>query len=359
MSLDSVSTVQRDQYQLTYSSTHHRRHNLRQRNRLRLLPEPRELTHAAAPRDREARPSPLSQSSLFPSPSQHPFNKTPTNPTNPTKQDQRTRLSLHTEHFLDTTTHKPPKDYKPTKPAEASHRDKTYQIETHTRLSESLSTLLHNPATPPKLTPHEQKYFTLIATLSTLLRTALETPKSASTPAPATFTTAVSTTRAILEGLRADFFDGTPPKMASLPGGEGDVLHHLLNPLGLSTLRDAALTVRWASGSLVSFHADQTARDRSGRSGLHKEVLSEAKGLDEAAGRVLGAVRARVKELREVLGLGGWLDRMEGWAFADGGEGVSDVVREVVGEADVEEWGGRVVESWREGVKGFAMGRME
>lgn len=147
--------------------------------------------------------------------------------------------------------------------------------------------------------------------------------------------------------------------MAALPGGEGDVLHHLTNPLGLTALRDAALATRWASASLLSFHADQTSRDRSGRSGLHKEVLAEAKGLDEVAGSVLGAIRARVKELREVLGLGGWLDRMEGWAFGEDDDKVSDLARDVVGEADVEEWGGRVVESWREGVKGFAAGRME
>ena len=46
---------------------------------------------------------------------------------------------------------------------------------------------------------------------------------------------------------------------------------------------------------------------------------------------------------------------------ADGGDGdeVSDLVREVVGEADVEEWGGRVVESWREGVKGLGLVKME
>lgn len=220
-----------------------------------------------------------------------------------------------------------------------------------------MSTLLHRPQTPPQLTTAEHRYYTAISLLASLLRTALETPKSANTPAPQVFVSAAEGVRAALEALRADVFDATPPRMAALPGGEGDVLHHLTSPLSISLLRDAALAVRWAAGSLVAFHAEQNARDRSGRGGLHKEVLSEAKGLEDVAGKVLGAVKARVKGLREVLALGGWLDRMEGWAFGE--DGVSDLVREVVGEADVEEWGGRVVESWREGVKGLAMVKME
>lgn len=253
-------------------------------------------------------------------------------------------------------THKPPKDYKPTKPAEAAARDKAYQTESYARLSESTSTLLHRPSTPARLTPAEHKYYTAISLLAALLRTALETPKSATAPAPPAFSAAAEGVRAALEPLRADFA-AVPPRIAALPGGEGDVFHHLTAPLAIALLRDAALAVRWAAGSLVAFHAEQGARDRSGRSGLHKDVLAEARGLEEVAGKVLGAVRARVKELREVLGLGGWLDRMEGWAFGE--DELSGLVRDVVGEADVEEWGGRVVESWREGVKGLGMVKME
>ncbi|KAK7717969.1 hypothetical protein SLS63_010620 [Diaporthe eres] len=274
----------------------------------------------------------------------------------PALSDERCRLALLSEQFLDVVTHKPPKDYKPTKANEAAARDKAYQIETYARLAESMSTLLHRPSTPARLTPAEHKYHTAIALLAALMRTALDTPKSASTPAPQAFSAAAEGVRAALEALRSGVFD-VPPRLAALPGGEGDVFHHLTGPSSLSLLRDAALAVRWAAGSLVAFHGEQGARDRSGKSGLHKDVLAEAKGLDEAAGRVLGSVRARVKELKEVLGLGGWLDRMEGWAFGE--DELSGLVRGVVGEADVEEWGGRVVESWREGVKGLGMVKME
>lgn len=338
---------------LTCSSTHHRRHNIRQRHRLRIVPEPRELTHRASPRPRQARPSPLSKPLyLLLGLPLHRLYQTNTTP----QQDERCRLALLSEQFLDAVTHKPPKDYKPTKANEAAARDKAYQIETHARLAESMSTLLHRPSTPSQLTPAEHKYHTTVALLAALVRTALDTPKSASTPAPQSFSTAAEGVRAALEALRADFVN-VPPRMAALPGGEGDVLHHLTAPLSLSLLRDAALAVRWAASSLVAFHGEQGARDRSGKSGLHKDVLAEAKALEDVAGKVLGAVRARVKELREVLGLGGWLDRMEGWA--SGEDELSGLVRDVIGEADVEEWGGKVVESWREGVKGLGMVKME
>lgn len=91
---------------------------------------------------------------------------------------------------------------------------------------------------------------------------------------------------------------------------------------------------------------------------LHKDVVAAAKELDGLATATLGAGRARVKELREALGLGGWLDRVEGWVFPESGKkednGVlGELVRDVVGAGEVEEWANRVVESWREGVKGF------
>lgn len=254
-------------------------------------------------------------------------------------------------------THKPPKDYKPAKANEAAARDRAYQVESCARLAESMSTLLHRPSTPAQLTPAEHKYYTAVSLLAALVRAALETPRSApaTAPAPQALAAAAEGVRAALGSLRADLF-AVPPRIAALPGGEGGVFHHLTGPLAIALLRDAALAVRWAAGSLVAFHGEQAARDRSGRSGLHKDVLAEAKGLEEVAGQVLGAVRARVKELKELLGLGGWLDRMEGWAFGE--DELSGLVRDVVGEADVEEWGGRVVESWREGVKGLGMVKM-
>lgn len=136
------------------------------------------------------------------------------------------------------------------------------------------------------------------------------------------------------------------------------------------------------------------------------------RGLEGVAGKVLAEVKAEVRGLKERLGEGGWLDRVLGVVFPEdiggvgegvtegvtegvarvvlgegeegvteggkgkgngsgrgkgygkeGGVGLDEVqraVEEVVGGRDgAEEWVGKVVDSWREGVKGWGMVRME
>ncbi|KAK7733658.1 hypothetical protein SLS53_008124 [Cytospora paraplurivora] len=272
----------------------------------------------------------------------------------PELSSERSRLALLAEQFNDAVTYKAPKDYKPTKANEAAARDRAYLVETFSRLNETTTTLLLNPSTTAsnKLTGPEHKYHTTISFLSSLLRTALETPRS--DPTPPSLSTTATGVRSSLDALRTEFFS-VPPKVSALPGG--DVLHSLTNPHALSLYRDAALAVRQATSLLIAFNNEQQARDRTGKLNLHKEVLAEVKGLDESAGKALAGIKGRVGELREALGQGGWLDRMAEWTFGD--DKLSELVREVVGEAEVEEWGSGVVESWREGVKGLGLVRME
>lgn len=191
--------------------------------------------------------------------------------------------------------------------------------------------------------------------LAALLHTGLETPKAA--PAPPGLSAATTGIRSSLAALRTDFAS-VSPRMAALESG--GVLGSLTNPHGLSLLRDAAVAARQSAALVLAVQASEQARDRSGRSSLHKEVVAEAKRVDELAAEVLGEVGDRVKELKEALGQGGWLDRVEGWMFPEKEEAdkVGELVRDVVGAAEVEEWAGKVVESWREGMKGFGLAKL-
>lgn len=97
---------------------------------------------------------------------------------------------------------------------------------------------------------------------------------------------------------------------------------------------------------------------------MHKEALAEMKAADALAAKSLSEAKARVKSLKEELGEGGWLDRVAEWTFGQGGEAFGDemgkgVLAVVGGSAVVEEWTGRLVESWREGVKGWGMVKWE
>lgn len=251
-------------------------------------------------------------------------------------------------------TYKSPKDYKPVKANEAAARDKAYLVETFGRLSEATTALLLNPSTTAsKLTGPEHRYYAAVGFLSAFLRAALEAPRSGPAPGPG-LSAAAEGYQAALDALR-----GGGSLACAPPGGGGDVFYSLAaGPHALSLLRDAALAGRRAASLVAGVDADAQARDRSGRSGPHRDALARARGLGEAAAGALREVGGRVGELGEALGQGGWLDRMAEWTFRDG-DGLSELVREVVGEAEVEEWGAKVVESWREGVKGLGLVKME
>lgn len=275
----------------------------------------------------------------------------------PELSSERCRLSLLAEQFSDAVAGKPPKEYKPVKANEVALKDRAYFEETFIRLHSSLAEiLLHAPNTASKLSGAEHKFFTTILFLSALLRTALETPKS--NPTPAGLSTAAAGIASALASLRGDLY-AVPPRLAALE--MGDVLHTLAGPHVLSLIREAALVAKQGAAFLLSFHAAEQARDRSGKAGLHKEALAQAKALDELAAKALAETREKVKTVKEALGLGGWLDRGEAWVFgADGGgDGLGELVRDVVGAAAGEEWISRLLESWREGVKGFEKVRWE
>lgn len=215
-----------------------------------------------------------------------------------------------------------------------------------------------NTTTAPittKLTSAEHKYYTTVCFLAALLRTALETPKTGGTSPAGTLSAAISGIKSTLASLEADVAS-VPPLLVRLEAA--DVLASVTNPHTLSLLRETALITKQTAALILAWHAAEQTRDKSGKTSLHKDVVVEAKSLDEVAAKVLAEGKKRVKELGASLGEGGWLDRMEGWMASEDGK-LDSLVREVIGDAEVEEWTGKLVESWREGVKGLAAVKWE
>ena len=91
------------------------------------------------------------------------------------------------------------------------------------------------------------------------------------------------------------------------------------------------------------------------------------KALDAVATKALAELKKHIQKLKEALGEGGWLDRMLDWVFGgeesqaseDDGEVLKAVSELVGGREGAEEWAAKVVESWRDGAKGWGMVRME
>lgn len=160
-----------------------------------------------------------------------------------------------------------------------------------------------------------------------------------------------------------------------------DVLLALTDMHSLAYLRNAALAVSGTAAFILTLHekgfgSASGGNNKAGRgtgSRLHATVITEMKALDGAANLAIVDVRGRIKRLKEQLAEPGWLDRMLDWTFGikegqaqgqaqnpdDTKELVAAVGEMVGGRAGAEEWAGKVLESWREGVKGWGMVRME
>lgn len=266
-----------------------------------------------------------------------------------------------TEQYLDLISFKIPKEYKPSRANEAAVRDRDYLTESLARIHTSLTNFLHRPETPSKLTGPEYSYYTAILLLSATLLVSFSTPRTE--PIPPTFARLTKALKTALASLRATFLNLPSHTTPSRPA----LFFALADPHTLSTLRDMALAIKHSATYVLTFQEKEAARDRAGKSILAKEVVAEMRALEALSSKAVDDVKERIKMLKEKLGEGGWLDRLSEWTFGKEGEEagvyedeVARSVFEIAGErAGVDEWAAGMVESWREGVKGLGMVRME
>lgn len=239
-------------------------------------------------------------------------------------------------------------------------KEHAYNVEMLDRIHNSSTTILHKKDTAAHLTSAEHSLYTTTALLSGLLSAGLSLPRSSSSePLPTTVTTSASALKTTLATLRTALLSG-PPAGSS----QTDIFASLTNMHTLSAVRDAALATRHSAAFLLAWHEREVARDRSGGSGCHKDILVEMKALDGIASKALVDVKGRIRLLKERLAEGGWLDRLLGWTFGTEEQEQEDAVARAVaavsgGRSGAEEWAGRVLESWIDNVKGWSNVKME
>ena len=266
-------------------------------------------------------------------------------------------MALLTEQYLDVIDHKPPKDYKPSKANDAALKDTAATIESMARIQQAMSAFLHGEGLMAKLTGPEETYYSSVSLLSAMLLTALTTGRSAAVPP--SFALCSSTLKSTIEALQAACVLKGLPSTSRL-----STFYALSNHHTLSALRDTALAIKHTVAFMQAFNERESARDRSGKSGLHKEVVAEARVLDAIATRSLAEVRNHIKALKEALGQGGWLDQMTEWTLGTESDDVEvqelgSAVSDIIDTSMLEDWAGRAVESWREGVKGWSTVKLE
>lgn len=291
------------------------------------------------------------------------------------RQNERAHLSFLSEQYLDLIHHKPPKDHRPYKPSEAALKERAYTFETLSQLNNSLTSFIHRPTTPAALTSPEATYYTIISLLSAAVLTALSTTRADPYPSE-TMSVITSSIRTAFTGLRTRFTSSSSPSSSSANGVD-ETFYSLTDMHTLSHVRETALAMRHSTAFVQAWNDRELARDRSGKSTLHKDGLAELKALDAMAAKAITEVKGHIQKLKEQLGAGGWLDKMLDWTFGgaaaegtttegeEGEEGektakVRKAVEDVVGGREgAEEWVGKVVESWGQGVKGWGLVRME
>ncbi|KAK0610996.1 N-acetyltransferase B complex non catalytic subunit-domain-containing protein [Immersiella caudata] len=276
----------------------------------------------------------------------------------PELSNERAHIAFLTEQFFDLLAYKPPKDYKPARPHDAAIRDRNYALESLTRLNHSLANLIHIPSLPTLLTGPEMTHYNVVFLLTSALLASLSTARG--DPTPKTLAPVTSSIRTALSSLRTSCYHSCPPRMPP-------TLFALTDMHTVAHLRETALAVKHSAGFILAFHERELARDRSGKSALHRDVVSEMKALEAVGSKTLAETKSHLQKLKELLGEGGWLDRILEWTFGREeeevereGEGYKAAVLDIVGGRDAaEEWAGKMLESWRDGVKGWLMVRWD
>lgn len=253
---------------------------------------------------------------------------------------------------MELVTFKPPsKDYKAAKPDEAAAAERAFVTESLAALNASIDKFLHLPDTRSKLTTAESTYYSAVSLVTAAILAGITTSRSGAVAA--VFTHPMSSLKAILDNLRTSF--------TSAPASSLDktwLFQAMTDQHTTFMLRETSLAIKYGASWALGFHEREMARDRTGKANLHKEVVAEMRSLEAAATKTLVEVKSRVKSLKEQLDQDGWLDQMVEWTLGgDGpGEGLVDLAG---GTAAAEEWVGKVLESWRDGIGGWSTVPME
>jgi len=172
----------------------------------------------------------------------------------------------------------------------------------------------------------------------------LSTPRTNPSP-PKTLSLLTSSIKSAAGTLRSGFNATSTEK----------VIASLTELHSTALARDTGIAIKLSAGFVLTWNDNENARDRSGRSALHREAIAEMKALEAAGVKVVGDVKAHFGKMKEGLGESGWLDRILEVTFPEGeeDEDFARAVQKIVGGVEEEEWAAKIADSWRDVVKGW------
>lgn len=256
-------------------------------------------------------------------------------------------MALAAERYFEILSFKPASSYKVVNVAQTAAAEQAFVLDSLQRLGNSLNRFLH--ARGKNLTQHEETYYGIISLLTTLIPLAVTASRSPSPPQ--LLSSIASGINCGLEVLRAH-------SLSTPADAERSRELLMLSSLhGLFTLRDAAAAVKLATSHIVAFNEREKERDRSGQSNVPKEVLTQVRALEAAAGAAMAEGKARVALLKKESD--GLSAKLSSWTFeADPEDKLAKQIHDVA-RPHVSVWSQRVADSWRTNIKGWELVRWE
>jgi hypothetical protein len=218
--------------------------------------------------------------------------------------------------------------------------DQVFVIEMMDRISNSMSKFIGKAS--GHCTASEMLYYETLILLATLIPLCVSMDKSAPVPE-------------ILDQITEAVKASMTTQLEDLPTLDSTVANTVSTLRcfhSITMLRDTAMGTKLAAQWILSFNEREKERDRSGKSNLRKEVLSQVKGLQTASEAALKEGKALIAKLKSEVGVGSEFGaRLRNWALDDGDKELCDLVE----DGTVKE----VVESWRQNIAGWGQVKWE
>ncbi|CAK7269034.1 hypothetical protein SEPCBS57363_003399 [Sporothrix epigloea] len=258
----------------------------------------------------------------------------------------RLQLGILSERFLDIVTFKPPKEYKPSRPVEAVASDRAYAAESLARLNEDIHDLLHRTAdVRAQLTSAEWAYYSAVSTLIVYTSTALD-----SAMAPPIIIILVQSLSASVDLIKKKALSASPINTAGTLFTAVSKLH------SVGMLRETAIAIKLTVLFLAAYHDRELARNRSGISGLPREVLAGLDDLKSLATQALVDTKTYFKAIKEALSQSGLPAKLKDEVLQGD---LSKELEEAVGVEAIDSWAEYILNGWRATLQGWMQVQMD
>lgn len=235
------------------------------------------------------------------------------------------------EAFHELLTYKPPASFKAS--AGSSEYDHIYFIETLARLSNSFPKFLAGP--DDEMTRPELIYFETVSLLCTLMSLCVEFDRSSDI---------IDVLNQIIGALKLTL----ESQRSTLSHDADSSIERTVTMLGsmhnISMLRDTTTAIKSGVQWLLSHNEKEKARDRSGKSGLPKDLVAQLKDLQTAAEASIKEGQGWISKLKSEVMSRDFEPKLKRWVLDGDHE-----IKKILGMQSLP----GLIDSWQSNVKGW------